>query len=63
MLVAMPRTPEPKEERKSTQIRVELALWERANAQAKRRRQSLNAYILSALERQVAEDERTQATA
>lgn len=59
MLAAMPTTPEPKEERKSTQIRVEVDLWERARNQAKRRRQTLNAYILSALERQVAEDERT----
>jgi predicted HicB family RNase H-like nuclease len=54
MLATMPET---EEDRTSTQLRIETALWERAKAQAKRRRMSVNAYVCAAVERLVEHDE------
>lgn len=54
MLATMPET---EEDRTSTQLRIETALWERAKAQARRRRMSVNAYVCTAVERLVEHDE------
>jgi predicted HicB family RNase H-like nuclease len=57
MPATMPQEPAVEERRITSQIRVEPELWARAREAAKRRRMSLNSYLLVALERQVEEDE------